>query len=460
MNTNKISTTSFGLQLICISSSAFWACVEKPSDVDILRAGDATTDIPETSGSQPESVDVEPGEPEDPNEQIPPPDEEGCHAIYAQDLLPTFELTIDEDTWDDLEWEWKNGSKQNDKGLDPDPYHSLLEFRYGDVVITDAEIRLRGNPDAWDNSEDKFQFHIAFDRVDDDGHFLGLEALAFDASEPNRHMLRDRLALSIIRDMGVMATCANNARLNINGEYYGLFTNLEKLDKVFLERAFDDPSGDLWQRQSWDLHTNKDTANEDRLDALKDAETIEELETYLDVGQALKVYAAEAIIPDSDGGWAGGMNFFLYDDPLTGVFKLLPWDMDSTFDRFNDGLKGEYPDNPDPVVWHKKNRYHGRPWYDLALEDEDWFWYYIESIEEQFEAAYDVDVLHEKIATWTDQIKESVFDDPNKPFSNQKYMDEVEDLEDFVEARHDWMEEWLECWEQGGEPDDDGYCED
>jgi hypothetical protein len=462
MNSTKNSATNLALQILCISSSAIWACAEKPADVDALRAGDdatpASPDSSDSEGSDP-PADLD-AEPEDPNEQIPPPDEQGCHAIYAQDHLPTFALTIDEDTLDDLEWEWKNGAKQKEKGKDPNPYHSLTEFRYGDIVIPDAEIRLRGNPNSWGHSPDKFQFHISFDRVDENGHFLGLEDLAFESSHANRHMLRDRLALSIMRDMGVIAACANHARVEINGTYYGIYTNLEKINKNLLERVFDDPTGDLWDRHSWELKTNKKTANDDRIEALAEVETIEELETYLDVEQALTVYAAEAILPDSDGCWAGGYNYFFYDDPLTGVFKLLPWDMDSTFDRFNDGSKGEYPDNPDPVVWHKKARYHGRLWYDLALEDEDWFWYYIDTIGAQFEAAYAVDVLHERIDTWTDQIKESVLEDDNKPFTNKKYLDKVEELKDYVEQRHEWMDEWLTCWEEGGQPDKKGYCDD
>jgi spore coat protein CotH len=460
MNPSKNSGTNRILQFLCISSSAIWACVEKPADVDILRAGDDIAAEPETSGSDPSEPPKDLGdEPEDPNEQIPPTDEEGCHGIYAQDLLPTFELTIDEDEWDDLEWEWANGVKQKDKGKDPNPYHPLTEFRYGDIAIPNAEIRVRGNPDSWGKSEDKLQFHIAFDRVDKDGHFLGLEAVAFESSHMNRHMLRDRLALSMMRDMGVIAVCANHARVVINGQYYGLYTNLEKINEVYLERVFEDPTGDLWDRHGWEPQTNKKTADEGRIEALADVETLEEVETYLDLEQALTVYAAEALLPDSDGCWAGGMNYFFYDDPLDGKFKQIPWDMDSTFDRFNDGKNGEYPDNPDPVVWHKKARYHGRIWYELALKNKDWFWYYIDTIKAQFEAAYDVDVLHEKIDTWTDQIKESVFDDDNKPFSNAQYLKEVEELKDFVQARHEWLEEWLECWEEGGQPDKKGYCD-
>jgi hypothetical protein len=420
-----------------------------PSDSEPGSDSNSTTD-----GSRP---DLGIPASDDPNEQIPPVDEEGCHGIFAQDLLPTFELTISPEAWEALVWEWNNGQANEDLGIDPNPFHPLEEFRYGDILITDAKIRLRGNPTYW-KPENKMQFHISFTQYDKNGRFLGLERLAFDAAFANRHMLRDRLALSIMRDMGIIAACANNARLDVNGEYYGIFTSLEKFDETFLERVFDDPTGDLWDRHSWELKTNKKTSNDGRLELLKDAETIEELEEYLDLEQALPVFAAEAIIPDSDGMWAGGLNFFIYDDPLRDKFVMLPWDLDNTFERFNDAPNGDYPSNPDPVVWEKPTS-HGRPWYDLALSDPEWFAYYLESIEQQFESGYNVEELHLKIDTWTAQIQDSVFEDTNKPYSNDLYLDKVAELHDFVQARHDFMLEWMECWHEGGVADMQGYCE-
>ncbi len=394
--------------------------------------------------------------PPEPKEQIPPPDEDGCHAIYAQDALPTFELEISDSVWDKLVYYWNHGKALDAKDKDTKLDLPLEEFRYGDIVIHDATIRLRGNPEFWEPlPDDKLQFQIDFDQNDEDGHFLGLKKLALDAATANRHMLRDRLALSILRDVGIIAPCANHAKVFINGEYYGIFTNLEKLDEVFLARVFDDPTGDLWERAGWKLKTNKDIASDDRLDDLKDADSPEELETYLDLEQALRVFAADAVIPNSDGPWAGGLNFYLYDDPLGGKFVMLPWDLDNTFERFA-GTK-DYPSNPDPVVWEKKKT-HGRPWYELALEEPKWFDYYIQQVEEVFAEGYQLEVLHERIDTWTDQIEEAVLEDTNKPYSNKRYYKELEILRDFVDDRHDFMVEWLECWQDGGKPNSKGYC--
>lgn len=432
---------------------------ESDDSVDSSDTSESTTDDEPMS-----DMGTEP----DPNDQIPPPDEEGCHAIYAQDLLPTYELEITDAVWDQLIWEWNNGQINEDlqdMGLDvdPTPYHPIKEFRYGDIVIYDAEIRLRGNPSNWDPIAvegppgEKMQFQISFDENDKDGRFLGLRKLALDAHTFNRHMLRDRLALAIMRDVGIAAPCANNARLVINDEYYGIFTNIEKIDDVFLERVFEDPSGDLWKRANWQLKTNEDTGTTTRLNALKGADTPAELYTYFNLDQALRVYAAEAVLPDGDGAWAGGLNFYLYDDPMGGKFLLLPWDLDGTFEYFNDPQDGEYPLNPDPIAWEKPTT-HGRPWYDLALQDLEWRAYYIDMVDEIAHEGYVPAKLHERIDTWTAQIEDAVVEDVNKPYSNTTYYNKVQELHDYVDARSAYLDTWVICTEQGGVLDLTNSC--
>jgi len=455
---------SISRYLMALSCGAALACAPDTNGNDPADSADSTgaadTGDPEDTDESPDPPGELPdmGTTPNPNEQIPPPDAEGCHAIYAQDILPTFELEITEVVWERLMFEWNNGSALEEMGINPKKHHPLKEFRYGEVAIHNAEIRLRGNPSYWETTPgDKMQFQIGFHRNDPDGNFWGIKRILFDAATYNRHMLRDRLSLTIMRDVGLPAPCANSARVVVNGEYYGLFTNIEKVDEVFLERVFDDPTGDLFKRAGWDLKTNRDTSNKDRAKLLRDVESLEELDALLHVEDALRVYATEAIIPNSDGGWAGGLNFYFYDDPLTGKFVLIPWDLDNTFERFNHEPDGEYPTNPDPIVWEKwKTR--GRPWYDLALQKPEWHASYIQQIDEIVHTGYDTAKLHGHIDAYTAQIKESVLEDYNKPFSNEKYLTKVEELYGFVEGRYAFIEDWLVCWQNGGVADAEGYC--
>jgi hypothetical protein len=422
--------------------------------------GDGTSTIGDTAGTT-EPADTSeattapvPDMGVDPNDQIPPPDEEGCPAIYAQDLLPTFEVTMEQDIWELLIWEWNNGMANEAADLEYNPYHPLVEFRYGDVVIDDAHSRLRGNPEYWEPIPgDKMQFQIGFHVDDPNGHFWGLKRLALDAATYNRHMLRDRLALRFMRAVGIVAPCANNARLVVNGEYYGVYTNIEKLDEVFLQRTMEDPSGDLWQRANWQHESGP--GNESRLDALRDVEEpehLDQLEQLMDLEQALRTYAAEAVIPDSDGSWAGGLNFFLYDDPMRGKFMLLPWDLDNTFERFEDDPDGEYPVNPDPLVWEKPTT-RGRPWYDVAVSDPAYRDLYIDIIDEILHDGYEPTQMLAWVDEMAAQTEEAVLTDPNKPYSNNTYNVRLQDLRDYIPTRYEFVDEWLVCWQAGGTAD-------
>jgi hypothetical protein len=389
-----------------------------------------TTGDPDTAGTT--GTPVEPWQPK------------GCPEIYAQDLFPTFEIEISNGELNDLEDEWQAADDNNT------PEHPLEKFIYEDTVITDASARLRGNATWWPG-QGKMQLEVSFNTYDDKGRFMGLKHLLFDAAEFNRSFLRDRLAMHILRDVGVPAPCANNARLVINGEYYGLFTNIEKVDSEFIERYWEDDSGNLYkQGVPWEKKTNESDPSMDDLEALYDANTIAELESMLNLEEAILEWATEAVMPDNDGAWAGGLNSYMYNDPASG-FHVIPWDKDATFDRIEPDV--------DPVTFMKENP-HGRPLYDLALSDPKWFGKYIETIEFVLDHGYDVGVLQGRIDAWTAQIQDAAESDPNKPFSNKQYHNGVDVHREFIAERAAFLKHWLECWQNGGvDQNHDGHCD-
>lgn len=428
-----------------------------------------------------------PGDPPITNVNEPPPlDAEGCPGIYAQDLLPRFDLTVHPAVMATLYEDWVHGRERNALDEDDTPYRPLIEFRYGEVVITDAMIRLRGNPNFW-LEQNKMQFQISFDEINKNGRFLGMRKVLFDAAALNRHFLRDRLSLWLMRQAGVAAPCANNALLYINGEYYGMFTNLEKLDQEFLTRVFPgNDDGDLWKRRNWELKTNTDNPSGFRIGELRSASheasdgeqgDLIRLEAILDVEQALRVYAVDAVIPNSDGPWAGGLNWYVYDHPGLNKFVLLPWDLDNTFDRLDPDV--------DPFTYHKDVRYHGRPIYNTILQDDFWFERYVEMIEEILDTVYDNEQLWlltgtdvrvdesipfdqltpEQMANlgeWSLQIREAAFADINKPYTNRLLETRRAAVSEFLRDREDFLREWVNAWKacfaSGGRHNDDGEC--
>lgn len=415
------------------------------------------------------------GDPPLTNVNEPPPlDAEGCPGLFAQEHLPRFDLTVHPAVMATLYEDWIHGRERNSLDEDDTPYRSLVEFRYGDIAINDAMIRLRGNPNFW-LEQNKMQFQVSFDEIDKNGRFLGVRKLLFDAAALNRHFLRDRLSLWLMRQAGISAPCANNALVYINGEYYGLFTNLEKLDEEFLTRVFpEDDGGDLWKRRNWEIKTNEDSYNRQRLGQLRNASdeaddgedgNLIQLEPLLDVEQALRVYAVDAVIPNSDGPWAGGLNFYLYDHPGLGKFVLLPWDLDNTFDRLDPDV--------DPYTYRKDVRYHGRPLYHTIMLEDDWFQRYVEIVEEVLDTVYihqdlwqltgntarvplgtlnPTDMIN--LGEWSLQIREAALADINKPYTNQRMEDRRGDVAEFLRDRElflrTWVNEWKDCFARGG----------
>jgi hypothetical protein len=365
-----------------------------------------------------------------------------CDSIYSQDILPTFELEVAQSVWDALYNEWLHGYENEMMGEDPNPEHPLDSFKYENEVITNASIRLRGNT-IWWLSQKKMQFEISFNTYDSNGRFHGMRHVLFDGSESNISYLRDRLGLAVLRDAGILAPCANNARIVVNGKYYGLYSNIEKVDKSFLKRNFKNNDGNLYKRSgSWELKTNEEMPDDTHLDGLlaaASANDLNALDTYLDLDQAVLEWAGEAVMPDNDGAWAGGYNFYIYDTPETG-FVIIPWDLDSTFTRV--------PYDADPVTYLKPMD-HGRPMYDITIGDPVWLAKYKQAVKLVHETAYKVDVLQARIDAWSEQIKTAALQDPNRPFTIEGHLQKVKDKREYVANRAAFVAEWL-CYDAGG----------
>ena len=158
-----------------------------------------------------------------------------CPDLFDEDRVVDIRVEIAPEEWDGLVEEYLGWEERKRLGLDLKPYHPLVAFDANGEHIEDAQIRLKGNPCcSWEG--EKMQFVIAFNKVDEDGRFAGLRKLTLDAPPYDASVMRERLALSYFNDAGIAASCANHARLTINGDYYGLYTNIEHVDREFLER--------------------------------------------------------------------------------------------------------------------------------------------------------------------------------------------------------------------------------
>ena len=400
----------------------------------------------------------------DPAQSPPGPDpdvgklDDHCAPIFQPDIVPDYYVDVSPGEWAKLEDEFLHRDARVAAGLDPAPYHPI-KFTYQGKEVPNAMIRLRGNW-SWTeavmvDARPKMQFNISFNEIDPKGRFQGLRKILLDMPRSDGTFLRQRLALFYLRSIGIPAQCANNARLFINGDYYGLYTNLERMDKDFLQRNFGkiDDTGDLWESGRI-IKTNEESFSWARIDALWAARTPADVDALADVDASVREWAAEVVPPHTDGYYMGRANFYLYDHPTRG-FIWLPTDLDGAFDFLA-------PDTT-PLFPACSGRWPG-DWdlYILLMKDPTWRQRYVDALAE-VRAKYDVDLMQRVLDAWAAQIHDAAAADPMKPFPTDVFVASVQTLRDYFPLRAQYLDAWLACRKSGG-PDRDGdgvsFCED
>lgn len=396
-------------------------------DVERLDGDDTDVEVlPDTRSDDTSAPDTDADTDDDDLAALP----KGCAAIYDPDELQTIELTFPGDGWEAIRRDCRDGAQT---------YRPLTLTWNGETV--DAMARLKGN---WSWSCDKLQFVISFNEEVPDARFHGLRKLMLDAPWYDHSLLHERLAFSLFEDRGLPYSCANNARLVVNGSYYGVYANVERIDREYLERHFEDPDGNLYQGGS-ELKTNEDVGDTSDLVALQAAVTVDEIAALMDLDQAAAEWAMEAMVPALDNYWAGvEINYYLYHDPTSG-FVFLPYDLDISFgdSAYPSGGGLIWPEarTADPLTyehygWRKETLV------KTVLSDPYWCDRFVEELEEA-RAVYDPDVLTARLDAWSAQIADAVADDTRRHWSDAEHATALASLRTFFVDRAAFVDAWL-----------------
>ena len=393
-------------------------------------------------------------------ERLPPDSsDEGCPRLFHQSTITDYYVTISDAEWALLEDEFLNVVERTAAGLDPEPYHPIeLDVMVDGERTSDVPgvlLRLKG-ASSWlqtleFDENPKMQFVVAFNEVDPEARFMGVRKAELDMPRTDMTYLQHRVALAYLRESGVPAQCANSARLFINGQYYGLYSHIERMDKEFLQRHYPDAdNGDLWKNGRI-IKTNEETFEWDRLDLLWDVPDMASFAELADVDAAFMEWAAEAMVGDADGYYNGRANFYLYDHPSRG-FIWLPNDIDTAM--ADDFLPADAsPVFPTCVARWERDWHH----YILAMNDPAAVESYAQALAD-VRARYDVGAMQERVQLYAAQIAEAAAEDPHRPFPIGDHDWALGEMNDFIPRRADYIDGWLSCWSNGGaDEDSDGY---
>jgi CotH protein len=234
------------------------------------------------------------------------------------------------------------------KLLEQSPYeYAPGTLRYRDQTLHSIGVRLKGEA-SFRELDDKPAFRLKLDELVSGQRLFGLKRLTLNNDVQDPSSLSQSLAYRLFRAAGMPAPRCNHALLYVNGEYYGLYSNVETEDKTFLARWFSSNDGNLYEEggsdlvpgsaSAFELETNDAPSDRRDLEALIDAleratpdDFSETVGQELDLERYLTFAALEALAGGEDGysyGLGAPNNFRLYRDPSTDRFVFLPWGLD------------------------------------------------------------------------------------------------------------------------------------
>lgn len=367
--------------------------------------------------------------------------------LFRDDVKPRIDILIAQDALDELL------DPQNAQSDD----HQMATFifdngEYRDTV-ENIGFRLRGNTSR--NSQKK-SFKVSFNTYEEGKHWHGLEKLNINGEHNDPSVMRSKICWDLLRDFGVPAPRSNHVDLYINGDFFGVYINVEHIDEEFVESRFGNKNGNLYKclwpadliykgpdpdnykytagnHRVYDLRTN--TEEDDYsdiahfIDVLNNTPGNElacELDKVLNVDGMIRAIAFDILSGNWDGPHFNKNNFYLYRNTATGKFEYIPYDLDNTFgiDWFN-------------VDWATRNIYHwgntneARPLFYKLLsppEHRKKLTYYLDKFVEEF---YKEDQLFPNINRLRAMITNSVINDPFYP------LDYGFDFDDFVTSFDD-----------------------
>jgi hypothetical protein len=376
-----------------------------------------------------------------------------CSDLFDQSIVPAYSIEITPDNWAKLDADFHD-LKDVLAGTPPQTYYPVV-FHYGSETVSNAAIRLRGKS-SWVStvmfdSNPKMQFDVSFDKIDSKGKFHGISTIHLTMARDDWTFMNDRLGNNWLRQIGITAPCANSAMLTINGAYYGLYVAEGNVGTALLSQFFPGNSaGDLFKGGT-EAQTNTTTANWTRVQTLRNATDIAELQAIADLPNSVLEWAAEAVVNDADGYYGGSHNYFIYDEGAAGYV----WLADHT-DSALEWLELFAPSvsyKEHPIYW-----WAGRPTPDppgadylLVMNDAGWRGKYVDAIATQV-AKWDPTEISGWANVWSAQIADAVAADPHKWATTAEVETAMSALQDFIANRPKYLQSFVSC-EQGNAAD-------
>lgn len=218
------------------------------------------------------------------------------------------------------------------------------------MVLDSVGVRLRGKSSFRHASEFKKPFKVDLNEYVRGQEYDGMKKFNLHNGACDPSQLRDFIGYNVMRTAGVKAPRVSHARVSINGQYWGLYSIIEQIDKTFVKNNFSNGSGNLYKNNAWsqlewlgrdlapyqediELKTNEEENDwsdflefVDVLNNTPDSTFAEDIQKVFDVENYLRVLAVDIGLNNWDSYVENRRNWYIYHNPETDLFEWIPWD--------------------------------------------------------------------------------------------------------------------------------------
>jgi spore coat protein H len=281
-------------------------------------------------------------------------------ALFEPDSLLQVKITMDPAEYEILRQEGRSlpGVFSGCQG-DFEYSHFKATVNVDGEVLEEVDIRKKGFLGSL--SAGRPSFKLNFDTFQPGRRLESLERMTLNNNQQDPGNTHQCITYKLFRDAGLPAPRCNFARVSMNGEPLGIYTHVESIKEHFLSRNFESDQGNLYEgqfpvadfgeytKEYFQLKTNEEINDRSDLDTVVNALEADDenlpslLEQVVDVDEYLSFWAMESITGHWDSATGNANNYFVYNDPASGLFHYIPWGTDGAMQLFHSLAPGTGP---------------------------------------------------------------------------------------------------------------------
>jgi len=270
--------------------------------------------------------------------------------LFALENFLEIKIQMNPLYWDRLRYQYRDITQERKPG---EAFKHNYTYLPATATINGEQIGsvgLRKKGLIGSSSTQRPSLKIKFNHIKKGGRYLGLDRLTLNNNIQDPSLVKQYFCYKLFRKAGLPAPRCNFARVYVNGQYLGVYTNVESVRKPFLKRVFNDDKGDLYEGMINDFRTGmhetfevKDGAGRKMKSIVRvvkalnreDDEIIDALGRAIDLDQFINFWALEIISGHWDGYNGNLNNFYVYSGKEDKRLKFIPWGTDGSFAMAN-----------------------------------------------------------------------------------------------------------------------------